>query len=121
MLRQGARTYPGLHTYVFSRTLRARDYPEVTILANDGIETVAALRQDNGKDIWLTGGGQLFRSLLEADLVDTVELGISPILLGHGLPLLPQCARSVRLALTHHQAFPSGLLVLHYAVQRAVV
>lgn len=118
MLRHGARTYPGLHTYVFSRTLRPEDYPEVTILAHDGIATVAALRQGTGKDIWLTGGGQLFRSLLEADLVDTVELGIGPILLGQGIPLLPPCARSVRLTLTNHQAFPSGLLVLHYAVQR---
>ncbi|MGH7467437.1 MAG: dihydrofolate reductase family protein [Longimicrobiales bacterium] len=118
MLRHGARTYRGLHTYVFSRTLRTEDYPEVTILADDGLATVTALRQDTGKDIWLTGGGQLFRSLLEADLVDTVELGISPVLLGQGLPLLPPCVRSVRLALTHHQAFPSGLLVLHYAVQR---
>jgi dihydrofolate reductase len=119
MLRHGARTYPGLQTFVFSRTLRPQDYPEVTILADDGIATVAALRRDSGKDIWLTGGGQLFRSLLEADLVDTVELGISPILLGQGVPLLPPSARSVRLALTHHQAFPSGLLVLHYDVQRA--
>ena len=103
---------------MFSHTLHAKDYPEVTILADDGIATVAALRRDTGKDIWLTGGGQLFRSLLEADLVDTLELGISPIILGQGVPLLPPCSRSVRLALTHHQAFASGLLVLHYVVQR---
>jgi dihydrofolate reductase len=95
------------------------DYPEVTILADNGTATVPALRRDTGKDIWLTGGGNLFRSVLEADLADTVELGISPILPGQGLPLLPLCGRAVRRALTHHQAFPSGLLVLHYAVERA--
>ena len=119
MLRQGARSYPGLRTYVFSRTLLARDYPEVSVVADDGLALVGALRAEAGKDIWLCGGGELFRSLLSADLVDTVELGVSPILLGQGLPFLPPIDRRVRLALTHHEAFPSGLLVLHYAIQRA--
>ena len=80
---------PGTKTLVFSRTLQQKDYPGVTIVA-DGIEdTVAALRAQPGKDIWLFGGGVLFRSLLEAQLVDTVEVGVIPVLLGAGIPLLP--------------------------------
>jgi dihydrofolate reductase len=71
MLRHGVRSYPGLRTYVFSRTLKATDYPEVTMLADDGVATVSRLRGGSGKDIWLSGGGELFRSLLAADLVDT--------------------------------------------------
>jgi dihydrofolate reductase len=119
MLRHGARSYPGLRTYVFSRTLHPHDYPEVTMVSEDAATTVAALRAEEGKDIWLCGGGELFRSLLEADLVDTVEVGLSPILLGQGRPFLPPAARSARLQLTHHEAFPSGLVVLFYAVQRS--
>jgi hypothetical protein len=34
----GVRSYPGLRTYVFSRTLKAADYPEVTMLAEDGVD-----------------------------------------------------------------------------------
>lgn len=117
MLRHGARSYPALRTYVFSRTLKQSDYPEVTIVADDSVAAVAELRTEHGKDIWLCGGGELFRSLLEADLVDTVEVGVSPILLGQGRPFLPLLAESRRLRLTHHEAFPSGLLVLHYDVQ----
>jgi len=118
MLTQGVRTYPGLHTYVFSRTFKPSDYPEVTVVGDDGIAAVAELRAGRGKDIWLCGGGQLFRSLLDADLVDTVELGVSPILLGQGRSMLPALTRIQRLRLTHHEAFPSGLLVLHYDVVR---
>jgi len=44
MLRHGARSHPGLRTYVFSRSLKAADYPEVTMLAEDGVETVTRLR-----------------------------------------------------------------------------
>jgi dihydrofolate reductase len=118
MLRAGARTYPGLRTYVCSRTLPAADYPEVTVLGDSAVATIAELRAENGKDIWLSGGGELFRSLLDANLVDTVELGVSPILLGEGRPFLPSATRSHRLTLTHNEAFPSGLIVLYYDVAR---
>src|SRR5262245_18076666 len=88
--RQGMRAYPKLRNYVFSRSLRAAEYPEVTVVATDAEEIVAGLRRESGKDIWLCGGGILFRSLLGAGLVDTVELGVSPILLGRaGVPMLP--------------------------------
>jgi dihydrofolate reductase len=88
------------------------------MLADDGLATVKALRGGSGKDIWLLGGGELFRSLLTADLVDTVEVGMSPILLGQGRPFLPSPGLTHRLKLTHEQAFPSGLLVLYYDVLR---
>src|SRR5688572_1394801 len=61
---------PGTKTFVFSRTLRQRDYPGVTIVAKGVQATVAALRAEPGKDIWLFGGGVLFGSLLAARLVD---------------------------------------------------
>ena len=56
---------PGMSVYVFSRTLRQRDHPEVTIVADKLEETLAALRAKSGKDIWLFGGGSLFRSLMQ--------------------------------------------------------
>src|SRR5438105_1815994 len=76
---------PGMKTFVFSRTLRQRDYPKVTVVAEKAEETVAALRAEAGKDVWLFGGGLLFRSLLDAGLVDTVEVAVVPVLLGEGL------------------------------------
>ncbi len=120
-VRQGMRAYPGLQNYVVSRTLNPADYPEVTVLG-DGFERVIAdLRAATGKDIWLCGGGVLFRTLLEAGLVDTVELGISPTLLGQaGTPLVavgPLLSRVARLELTRHEVLPTGLLILEYAVR----
>ena len=88
------------------------------MLGDNGLATVAELRAASGKDIWLCGGGDLFRSLLDANLVDTIELGVSPIVLGQGRPFLPSPARSHHLRLTHQESFPSGLLVLHYDVER---
>lgn len=120
-LRQGMRAYPGLKNYVVSRTLRSADYPEVTILRDHVEHTIAQLKGEPGKDIWLCGGGVLFGHLLAAELVDTVELGVSPLLLGcSATPMLafePPLPRHVRLDLTRHAALPSGLLVLEYTVR----
>jgi len=120
-VRLGMRAYPGLRTYVVSRTLAPADYPEVTILRDAA--DLAELRRTAGKDIWLCGGGVLLASVLRADLVDTIELGVSPMLSGHpGIPMLaadPGLPSAVPLELTHHRALPSGLLVLEYAVRKS--
>ena len=108
---------PGMKTFVFSRTLRQRDYPKVTIVAENAGETVTALRAESGKDIWLFGGGLLFRSLLDAGLVDTVEVAVMPVLLGGGVPLLPPPAKAGKLNLTGHKVYKTGIVLLEYAVK----
>jgi dihydrofolate reductase len=110
---------PGMKSYVFSRTLRAADHPDVTVVAENAAPMVEALRSQDGKDIWLMGGGVLFKSLLDAGVVDTVEVGVVPVLLGDGIPLLPGASGSTRLALTKAESFPSGIILLKYAVRRA--
>jgi dihydrofolate reductase len=109
---------PGMKTFVFSRTLRQRDYPKVTIVAEYAEETVAGLRAEPGKDIWLFGGGLLFRSLIDAGLVDTVEVAVMPVLLGGGIPLFPPPAKAAKLRLTGHKVYPkTGTVSLEYAVK----
>ena len=108
---------PGVKTYVFSRTLRQEDHPNVTIVADRVEETVSALRKESGKDIWLFGGGIFFRSLLDAGLVDTVEVAIMPVLLGEGIQLLPAPGKKTKLKLTGHKIYKTGIVSLEYSVQ----
>jgi dihydrofolate reductase len=104
---------------VFSRTLRSGDHPDVAITAEDPVQLVAALKASTGKDIWLFGGGELFQQLLRAGLVDTVEVGVMPILLGGGIPLLPPGNAPTRLRLTGTTPLASGILLLSYDVAPA--
>lgn len=107
---------PGMKSYVFSNTLRQADCPGAT-LSNDPRETVRALKQSSGKAIWLFGGGGLFRSLLDLGLVDRVQVGIVPVLLGGGLPLLEHPAKLARLHLTKHRVYSkTGTVLLDYDV-----
>lgn len=117
--QQGSAATPGMKTLVFSRTLKQRDHPDVTIVADNAKETLAALREESGKDIWLFGGGSLFRSLLEMEVVDTVEVAIIPVLLGGGIPLLPPNARQTKLKLTGHRVYKTGIVLLEYTIDYA--
>ncbi len=118
MAGEGKGETPGMKTFVFSRTLRQQDSPGVTIVAEGAEETVAALRAASGKDIWLFGGGSLFRSLLDAGLVDTVEVAIIPVLLGGGIPLLLPPAKQTKLTLTGHRVYKTGIVSLEYTVRQ---
>jgi dihydrofolate reductase len=108
---------PGMKTLVFSRSLQQEDHPGVTIVSDQVRETLDQLRAQPGKDIWLFGGGELFRSLLELGCVDAVEPAIIPVVLGGGRPFLPAPAARRRLALTEHRLYEkSGIVLLKYDV-----
>jgi dihydrofolate reductase len=106
----------GMKTVVVSRTLRQQDNPGVTVVGDNVRATVTKLRKQPGKDIWLFGGGVLFRSLLEMGLVDTVEIAVMPVMLGTGIPLLPSPGQ-VQLKLTGHKIYKSGIVGLEYEIQ----
>lgn len=105
---------------VVSRTLGQQDYPNIEIISDDLEEALTALRADSGKDIWLFGGGMLFRSLLELGFVDGVEVAVLPVLLGDGVPLLPPSGDRVWLRLTGSRVYDkTGTVLLEYAVEKA--
>jgi dihydrofolate reductase len=120
MTKQGGNgAIPGIDVVVFSRTMTAAESPGVRISNDDPADVVAELKKKHGRDIWLFGGGQLFRTLLDAGLVDTVELALNPVLLGDGIPLLPP-GRSTKLVLTDVKRLPaSGIVALAYSVEGA--
>ncbi|MEX2271780.1 MAG: dihydrofolate reductase family protein [Vicinamibacterales bacterium] len=111
---------PGLDVIVFSRTLTATTRPGVSIVSDDPSDVVKALKAQPGRDIWLFGGGALFRSLLDAGLVDTVEVAVMPVMIGSGIALLPPGA-ATKLVLTDQKTLPaSGIVALAYSVPGGV-
>jgi dihydrofolate reductase len=117
--QDGTAATPGLDVVVFSRTLRPADYPTVSIVRSKPADSVRSLKAVPGKDIWLYGGGELFRTLLEAGLVDTVEVAVVPVLLGEGIPMFPSPGPRTKLSLIRHRLYPkSGIMLVEYEVSR---
>ncbi len=114
----GGGSMPGVTSYLISTTATERTYPKITI-ARDAAALVNDLKAKPGKDIWIFGGGELFRSLLSVGLVDGVDVGIIPVVLGGGIPFLPSPAVRARLALQKQRVYQkSGIVRLEYDVVR---
>ena len=108
----------GLDVVVFSKSLPTRTAKGIRITNEEASGVVTALKKQPGKDIWLFGGGELFRSLLDAGLVDTVELALMPVMIGSGIPLLPP-GTLTKLELVDQKVLPaSGIVFVSYRVRR---
>jgi dihydrofolate reductase len=117
-LRMGTTSYPGVKNYVFSRTLGESADKNVQIIRDDVSDFVAALKREPGKGICVMGGGELARSLFEADLIDEVGANIHPVLLGSGIPLFHPMSRQMELELRESRTLKNGCVYLLYRVKR---
>jgi dihydrofolate reductase len=105
----------GMKACVVSTTLRPEEHPDITLISENVAASVKALKAEPGKDIWLMGGGVLFRSLLDAGLVDAIDLAVVPVLLGSGIPVVPEGHRRT-LKLAECNPRPNGVVTLKYEV-----
>lgn len=116
--RLGRSRLRNMKVIVVSRTLRAEDHPDLTIVSNLDRERMKAIRAGAQKDVWLMGGGELFSSLLELHEVDTAEVSVMPVLLGNGVRLAALEARRTQLGFLEHRVYPhSGIVSLAYRLQ----
>ena len=108
---------PALPTYVYSRTLPEGERDGVTVI-HDAIGHVRTLKNEPAdKPLWLWGGGDLFRTLASAGLVDAVEVAVIPVLLGGGIKLLPSPGPRLTLRLRSHRLYATtGTLFLQYDI-----
>jgi dihydrofolate reductase len=113
----GGGSYPGMKTYVFSRTLSEGFHDGVAVVRRDATEFVRDLKGQEGKDICLMGGGELARPLFEAGLIDEIGFNIHPVLLGAGIPLFHPMNRQIDLELRECRAFKNGCVYVTYRVK----
>jgi dihydrofolate reductase len=115
--KSDANPYPGKKTYVFSRTLKPGAAGHVEIVSEDAAEFVRKLKAQEGKGICVMGGGELARSLFEADLIDEVGMNVHPVLLGAGIPLFLDVQRQIDLELLESRTLNNGCVLLTYRVK----
>jgi len=116
-LRLGTTSYPGVKNYVCSRTLKESPDEKVEIIATDAAEFVRQLKNQEGKDICVMGGGLLAKSLFEANLIDEIGLNIHPVLLGSGIPLFHEMSHQIDLELLECKPFKNGCVFVSYRVK----
>jgi dihydrofolate reductase len=102
-----------MQKYVFSSTLEQADWNNTEIVRGDILTAVRELKGRDGKDMILYGHGPVGQALLEADLLDELNLWIHPVFVGRGTQLFRE-GRQVELRLTRSKTTGTGLMILTY-------
>jgi dihydrofolate reductase len=103
--------------YVVSKTLTKPIWRDTTIIRDNVIESVRALKNQPGKTIFTDGSSQLVHALLQHDLVDELHLLVYPLTLGSGKRLHPPGAHAT-FTLQSTTPYPTGVVGLHYLRKR---
>jgi dihydrofolate reductase len=102
-----------LPKYVASATLKDPGW-NTHVIQGDVEAAVRELKARPGRELQVHGSGQLFRWLLERDLVDELNLRIAPVVVGEGLRLFPEHGQAHALALVESRSTPSGVTLQTY-------
>ena len=103
--------------YVVSKTLKKPVWRNTTIIRDNVIESVRALKAQPGGNILTDGSSQLVHALLANDLIDELHLTLYPLALGSGKRVLPNGLHTT-FGLTSATPYPTGVVGLHYTRQR---
>lgn len=101
--------------YVVSTTLTDPRWQNSTVLSGDPIDEVRALKEQQGRDIVVTGSITLSHTLIEAGLVDEYRLFVYPVVQGRGRRLFPDGFELPELTLLEVKAFHCGITYSRYA------
>lgn len=107
--------YAHLRQYVFSRALDVQD-PAVEVVSGDPISLVRKLKNEEGRGIWLCGGGNLAYQLLPE--IDELVLKLYPMVIGDGVPLFAGPFQVNNFSLTESHTYGNGVMLLSYARNR---
>ncbi|MDQ6757361.1 MAG: dihydrofolate reductase family protein [Bacteroidota bacterium] len=114
--KQAANLFGSNKVYVFSTTLNTIEKP-FRLINKDVIESVEKIKNEDGKDIIIFGGGELFTSFLNLNLVDEISLAIIPVMLGKGIPLVKELNKRTSLTLIDSRTYSNGTVQLNYNVK----
>lgn len=115
MSAPGGSSKSKIKNYVFTHNPPAKK--SKAIFVNEPIKDFATrLRQQEGKDIWMMGGGGIIGSFLDAGEIDEFMIHVIPTFIGEGIPLIEPRHRTVELQLLATHGYEDGVVKLHYKV-----
>lgn len=104
-----------LPKYVFSRTVKTSEWNNTRVFGADVPATVAKLKRETAKDIYLFGSADLAATLVSHRLIDEFRICVAPLLLGQGTPLFKPSSQTLKLRLLDARALSVGAVILRYA------
>ena len=114
-LQPGARAYPHMEHFIFSKTLQLES-DEVNVVDADPIEVVQSIKESEGSDIYLCGGGIFAGTLLDHELIDQVVIKLNPVFFGCGIRAFGESSKQINLDLLECRTYDNGVNLLRYNI-----
>jgi dihydrofolate reductase len=112
--------YEAYKTYVVTKQYDfSLSTPNTYVLPNLLEETLKDLKKQSQKKVWIVGGGTIISELLNLEAIDEMIISIVPIILGRGILIFPHHPRESKLKLKQTEAFETGIVNLHYVVEKS--
>ena len=108
--------FAGKRHCVFSRRPPKKPLAGFEFVTEPIDKFVKRLRSENGKHVWMMGGGGLIGSFLDAGAIDEFIIHVIPVFIGEGIPLIAPKRRTAPLKLLSSKTYPDGVVELHYQV-----
>jgi len=116
--RTFAKQLNNMHKYILSRgevdlswknssLLRVKDEKEFK-------QTIGQLKNAPGKDIWVDAGEGTWRSFLQYDMWDALDMLVHPLVMGEGKPLLASLSTKAPLKLVYSKTYANGVMNVRY-------
>jgi dihydrofolate reductase len=106
--------YKDKKNFILSRNPDRNIIKEAELVTQDPITFVKGLKEQQGKDIWLVGGGEIIKLLHDAQLIDEYLFTYIPVILGEGIEMFPNLQHKQKLNLAQHKVYENGVVSLHY-------
>lgn len=109
--------YKDKTSYIITRNTNSKTAIEnIQFFSENIIEIISSLKKQQGKDIWLVGGGEIISMLLDQGLVDEMIITYIPKILGDGIPLFPKMKNESKWKLLNSKAYDNGVLTIAYQI-----
>ena len=109
--------YGGKTSYIFTRNGSKPCISDAELITEDPVSFTRKLKEQEGKDIWLVGGGNIVTQVHDAGLIDEYIIAIVPIVLGKGYELFPNINREQALQLNKHKVYGNGMALMYYTAK----
>jgi dihydrofolate reductase len=108
--------YKGKKNYVFTTDPSLVDNEDVSYIANDHIKFVKEIKEQQGKDIWLIGGGKANAMLLDAKLIDELHVYVMPMILNEGIDMFGKLLKDASVNLISSKSYSTGAIEMIYKI-----
>jgi dihydrofolate reductase len=115
---EGGVKYTATPKIVFTKTIEKSIWDNTKVENGELVEEVTKLKNVEGKDIIVYGGGTFVSELIKNKLIDELYLFINPTAIGNGMPIFKELTANQSFEVKEVKHFECGIVLICYKIKK---